>query len=181
MSARISPAVSPFPEKVQQKLDFRSRGERPPLVLFTTLARNERLFHMFFSGSLLDPGTTLGIRLREIVIDRVTALSGSEYEWGVHVAVFGTEAGLTEDQIVSTAKGGAADDCWSPQEKALIAACDELHISSDISDATWTELKKHFTDDQAIEILMLAGRYKVVSYLTNAIRMPLETWARRFP
>ena len=37
------------------------------------------------------------------------------------------------------------------------------------------------TKDQAIEILMLAGRYKVVSYLTNAIRMPLETWARRFP
>jgi alkylhydroperoxidase family enzyme len=66
-------------------------------------------------------------------------------------------------------------------KRALIAACDELHASSDISDATWTELKKHFSGEQAIEILMLAGRYKVVSYLTNAIRMPLETWARRFP
>ena len=59
--------------------------------------------------------------------------------------------------------------------------CDELHASCTITDETWDKLKSHFIDAAIIEILMLAGRYPVVSYLTNAIRMPLETWARRLP
>ena len=181
MSARITPAAEPFPAPVQERLDKLKRPERPPLTLFTTLARDERLFRMFFSGNLLDPGSTLGVHLREIVIDRITALSGSEYEWGVHVSVFGKEAELSEAQIVSTAKGDANDACWNAQESALVAACDELHASCTITDETWDKLKSHFSDAAIIEILMLAGRYRVVSYLTNAIRMPLETWARRFP
>jgi hypothetical protein len=32
-----------------------------------------------------------------------------------------------------------------------------------------------------IEILMLAGFYRTVSYLTNALRLPLESYAARFP
>lgn len=181
MSPRIAPATEPFPAAIKERLDKLTRDERPPLTLFTTLARDERLFRMFFSGSLLDPASTLGIRLREIVIDRITALSGSEYEWGVHVSVFGTEAGLSEAQIVSTVKGDANDACWNAQEGALIAACDELHASCTISEMSWDKLRSHFSDAQIIEILMLAGRYRIVSYLTNAIQMPLESWARRFP
>ena len=59
----------------------------PPLMLFTTLARDPRLFGKFFAAGLLDRGH-LTLRQREIVIDRTTALCGSEYEWGVHVALF---------------------------------------------------------------------------------------------
>jgi hypothetical protein len=29
--------------------------------------------------------------------------------------------------------------------------------------------------------VMLAGRYRMVSYLTNALRLPLESYAARFP
>ena len=65
----------------------------PPLALFTTLARDARLFERLRGGALLDKGH-LTLRQREVVIDRVTALSGSEYEWGVHVAFFGKKAGL---------------------------------------------------------------------------------------
>lgn len=179
MSARVSPAVPPFPEAVQSRLDQRMKG-RPPLTLFTTLARDARLFERFFSGSLLDRGN-LTLRNREIVIDRITALSRSEYEWGVHVAIFGERAGFTEDQIVSTARGRSSDPCWNAEESALIAACDQLHSDCDLDDATWCNLKSHFSDEAIIEILMLAGKYRTVSYLTNALRMPLEAFARRFP
>src|SRR5215475_3365302 len=59
----------------------------PPLVLFRTLAVNERVFLRLLAGSLLDKGS-ISLREREIVIDRTCVRCGSEYEWGVHVALF---------------------------------------------------------------------------------------------
>ncbi|HEY0806550.1 MAG TPA: carboxymuconolactone decarboxylase family protein, partial [Pseudonocardiaceae bacterium] len=98
-SARIAPAAEPLPDDIRQAIDAIMRGQ-PPLVLFTTLARDRRLFFKFFNSGLLDRGH-LTIRQREIVIDRVTASCGAEYEWGVHVSVFAAKAGLTETQITS--------------------------------------------------------------------------------
>ena len=42
-------------------------------------------------------------------------------------------------------------------------------------------MKAHHSDEAIIELLMLAGFYRTVSYLTNALRLPLETGAARFP
>ncbi len=86
---RVAPATELDPE-VDAAIAAVMRG-RPPLVLFTTLARDKRLFGKFFGGGLLDRGH-LTLRQREIVIDRTTALNGAEYEWGVHVATYGDAA-----------------------------------------------------------------------------------------
>src|SRR5437764_1004574 len=110
-SARIAPAALPLPADIQQAIDAVMRGN-PPLVLFTTLARDHRLFFKFFNSGLLDRGH-LTIRQREIVVDRVTATCGAEYEWGVHVSVFAAKAGLTEAQITSLTIGEPDDTCWS--------------------------------------------------------------------
>jgi alkylhydroperoxidase family enzyme len=45
----------------------------------------------------------------------------------------------------------------------------------------WARLSKHFDEVAILEILMLPGRYRLVSYLTNAIRMPLEKWGPWLP
>jgi hypothetical protein len=63
---------------MQEAIDAIMRGA-PPLVLFTTMARDRCLFFNFFNSGLLDRGN-LTIREREIVIDRVTASCGAEYE-----------------------------------------------------------------------------------------------------
>ncbi len=130
-SARIAPAAEPLPDDIRQAIDAIMRGQ-PPLVLFTTLARDRRLFFKFFNSGLLDRGH-LTIRQREIVIDRVTASCGAEYEWGVHVSVFATKAGLTEAQITSLTIGGPDDTCWSDADRLLIRLCDRLHET-----AQWT-------------------------------------------
>lgn len=124
-SARMAPAAEPLPEDIQHAIDAIMRG-RPPLSLFTTLARDRRLFFKFFNSGLLDRGH-LTIRQREIVIDRVTAACGAEYEWGVHVSVFATKAGLTEAQIMSLTMGGSDDTCWTDADRVLIRLCDSLH------------------------------------------------------
>jgi alkylhydroperoxidase family enzyme len=179
MAARISAAMPPFSKDVQDMLAPLTPAGREPLVLFTTLARDERLFKRFFAGGLLDRGNVT-LRQREIVIDRTTALCRSEYEWGVHIAFFGPKAGLTDEQIRSLVHGGPADECWNPSDSLLIRFCDELHETATVCDEVWAAMKSEHSDEAMLELLMLAGFYHTVSYLTNAVRLPLEPDAARF-
>jgi hypothetical protein len=178
-SARITPAAEPLPQDIRDAIEAMMRG-RPPLVLFTTLARDRRLFFKFFNSGLLDRGQ-LTIRQREIVIDRVTASCGAEYEWGVHVSVFAVKAGLTEAQIRSLTIGGPDDTCWSDPDRLLIRLCDCLQKNCTVDDELWAELTQHHPDEALLELLMLAGTYRTVSYLVNSLRLPLEPGASRFP
>jgi alkylhydroperoxidase family enzyme len=178
-SARVAPAAPPLDDDIQQVIDAIMRGN-PPLVLFTTMARDRRLFFKFFGSGLLDRGH-LSIRQREIVIDRVTAACRAEYEWGVHVATFAAKAGLTEEQILSLFSGGPSDECWTDDERDLIRLCDSLHSDCTIDDDLWADLSARYSDEAMLELLMLAGTYRTVSYLVNSLKLPLETGARRFP
>ena len=179
-SPRIAPADAPYPAEIQARFDALMPPGVAPLVLFRALARDQRLFQRFMGGSLLDKGH-LTLRQREIVIDRVTAQCGSEYEWGVHVALFAERAGLDAAQQRSLVCGGAGDPCWSGEDALLIRFCDALHATCDIDDALWAELRGQFSEEAMLELLLLAGSYRRVSYLTNALRLPLESYAARFP
>ena len=181
MNARINPATAPFSPDIQAAIDKIMPPGKPPLALFTTLARDPRLFGKFFSASLLDRGH-LTLRQREIVINRTTALCKSEYEWGVHVAAFAAKARFTEAQIAAFVHGTPNDDCWESGDKALLQLCDALHAECTVDDGLWQTLRNDgYSDEAILELLMLAGFYRTVSYLTNALRLPLETDTARFP
>jgi alkylhydroperoxidase family enzyme len=173
-------AQAPYPEKIEAWLARTMPPGVPPLTLFTTLARDERLFERFSKGALLDRGH-LTLRQREIVIDRTTARCGSEYEWGVHVAFFGERAGLQGEHLHALVHGRSNDPVWSTDERLLLAACDALHDRADIDDALWSDLREVFAEEAILEIVMLAGFYRTVSYLTNALRLEPEANAARFP
>jgi alkylhydroperoxidase family enzyme len=152
----------------------------PPLVLFTTLARNPRVFQRFMAGGLLDPGS-ISLREREIVVNRATARCGSEYEWGVHIAFFAEAAALTQAEVHATVHGAADDPCWMPRERLLIRLVDALHETAQVGDPLWAELKLAFAEEQMIELIVLTGFYHMVSFVTNGLRLPLEDGAARFP
>lgn len=173
VAPRIAPATPPFAADVQQALDRTMPPGMPPLRLFTTLARDPRLFGKFFAGGLLDRGH-LSIRQREIVIHRTTALCRSHYEWSVHRALWARRAGFDEAQLASLADGGADDARWAADERALLRLCDALHHDCDVDDTLWAVLREHFSEEALLELLLLAGFYRTVSYLTNALRLPLE-------
>jgi alkylhydroperoxidase family enzyme len=179
MTPRIAAAQPPFPAEIQTWLDATMRG-KPALTLFTVLARDPRLFSKFFSAGLLDRGH-LSLRQREIVIDRTTALCRSEYEWGVHVQAFAAHVRLNAAELQSLAHGSANDPCWTADERCLVQLCDALHADCTIGDDLWARLGSSFADEAILELLMLAGFYRTVSYLTNALQLPLEPGSARFP
>ena len=177
---RVAPAEPPYPAEIQARFDALMPPGVAPLVLFRALARDQRLFQRFRGAGLLDKGH-LTLRQREIVIDRVTAQCGSEYEWGVHVAFFAERAGLDETQQRSLVRGEPSYACWSAPDALLIRFCDTLHATCGVDDALWAELRARLSEEAMLELLLLAGFYRTVSYLTNALRLPLEPYAARFP
>jgi alkylhydroperoxidase family enzyme len=177
--SRIAPLDPPYAPEIQGQFDRIMRGA-PPLMLFRVMAGNARAWEKFRAGSLLDPGP-LSLREREIVINRTGALTGCEYEWGVHVALFAGPAGLTDEQVRATVLGTADAPCWSVSEQALIAAVDALHHRTTLSDAEFGALSSHYDDAKIFEIILLCGFYRTVSYLANGLALPLEAKAARFP
>jgi alkylhydroperoxidase family enzyme len=176
--SRLAPLEPPYAPEIQGQFDRIMRGA-PPLMLFRVMASNARAWEKFRAGSLLDPGA-LSLRQREIVIDRTCARTGCEYEWGVHIAIFAEAADLTDEQVRATVLGKADAPCWSAAEQALLGAVDALHERATLSDAEFKALSAHYDDAKILEIILLCGFYRTVSYLANGLDLPLEASAARF-
>ena len=177
---RIAPAAEPFPEAVTKRLAPLTPLNGRHILLFRTLARDERLCSRFMDGGLLDRGS-ISLRSRELMILRTCARCGAEYEWGVHVATYGTKTQWTPAQIHSTVHGNADDECWDLEDRLVIRLADQLHDTNRVNDAHWKEMAAHFAPDQLVELIMLAGLYHAVSYMVNATGVQHEAFAPRFP
>ena len=124
---------------------------------------------------------SLSMREREIVIDRTTARCRCEYEWGVHVAFFAERVGFTPAQVTSLTHGGPWDPCWTDErERLLIEAVDALHDEADLGDDLWRRLHEHLTDEQLLDLLLLAGWYHAISFAANGARVAAEAGTPRF-
>jgi len=177
--SRISALNEPYAEEIQASFDRIMGAGVPPLVLFRTLASSRRAWQKFTAGALLD-GKLLTLRQRELVIDRCCALTGCEYEWGVHVAVFGEAAGLSREEVSATLDRPLRPEMWSVEEATLLITVDALHERATLSDEEFARIREYFDDEQVLEILMLAGFYRTVAYLANGLDLPLEQGVARF-
>jgi alkylhydroperoxidase family enzyme len=177
--SRIRALEPPYAPEIKEQFDRIMRGA-PPLMLFRVLAGHARAWDKFRAGGLLDRGP-LTLREREIVIDRTCALTGCEYEWGVHVATFAGPARLTAEEVRATVLEDADAPCWSEAERAMLAAVDALHHRATLTDQEFKTLSAHYDDDKILEIVLLCGFYRIVSYLANGLALPLEETAARFP
>ena len=144
----------PIPD--EKGLDIIMPRGIPPLALFRTLARNERVFLRLMAGGLLDRGS-ISLREREIVINRTCARCGSAYEWGVHVAFFRERVAFTEAEVAATCVADPTATVFAPREQLLLRLVDALHDTGTLPDELWTELRAEWTEEQLIELVALAG------------------------
>lgn len=178
--SRIEPLTKPYPEAFAAAMAKTMPPGAEPLVLFTTVATSERAWEKFSGGGMLSRGP-LNLRDREIVIDRTTARTGCEYEWGIHVQAFGPKAALSPAQVASTVHGHADDGNWSDAEAALIASVDALLDRKRLTDAEHARLAAHYDDAQRLEVVQIVAFYHGVALICGAFDLPLEAGAPRFP
>ena len=151
----------------------------PTVNIYATVVRHPEL-----AAAMVNLGRTLragGIpgRHREILILRSGWNCGSAYELAQHYRV-ATEIGMTDEDMERIRLGPDADG-WDPFEAALCRAADELHSEHTISDPTWAALAERTTSRELIQTTMLVGYYHLVSFVLNALGVPLEPEAKPFP
>src|SRR5688572_26698020 len=171
-----SPRIAPMsdaemgPEQKEALKDF---GDGPLLNIFRTLARAPKALSRFnaWGGYVLSRRNDLPAREREIVILRVGYRCKSGYEFTQHTRI-GLKEGLSADEIERIKQG--PDAAWSAADAALIRAADELVADHFITDATWTELGKHFSDKQRMDVVFTVGQYTQVSMMLNTFGVQLD-------
>lgn len=157
-----------------------------PINLRMSLAHHPKLAAAFQAMShIVMFQTEVPERDREIAIIRTGALTRSEYEWGMHVSIFGEKCGLTSEQIedVTVSKGWRDLNAalWSEQERLVVRMVDELHHHSTIADETWVQLTKHYPNEQVVELIFSSSFYHMAAFYLNSAAVPLEEGSRRFP
>ena len=177
---RIAPAAPPYAPAIAEAFARIMPPGMEPLVLFRTMARSPRVLQRMFAGNLLDPGA-IDLRERELMILRTCARCHAEYEWGVHVSLFGKRVELSEAEIAGTLASDVDAAAWSDKDGAILRLADELHDSAGISDDLWQRLSGAFTPEQILELIALAGYYHTISFMTNGLRLDCEPYAARFP
>lgn len=181
--SRINPLEPLFTPEVAEELARWQGNGSEPIALFRTLAHHLPLARAMYPIGFYFLGRTspLEIRDREIVIDRVCARCGCEYEWGVHARIFGKAAGLGEDELAATVVGDADASCWTDSDRLLIQMVDELHDTGRLSDDLWASMAARWTPEQLLNLIVLAGWYHAISYVASGVRVPLEEFGLRFP
>ena len=182
---RIPPVMPPYPPDIDESLRAMMPRNSPvePLKAFRTFVQNPVLAAAMqpLGHHVLGKSRTIDLRDREILIDRVCARCGCEYEWGVHATFFAERAQLTPEQLAATVTAGADATVWSERDALLIRLVDELHDTAQVSDALWAALDAHWTQPQLLELLLVVGWYHAIAFLLNGCRVEREEWAATFP
>jgi len=124
-----------------------------------------------FSGQVMY-GSSLTPRHRELLVLRVAAVRGSEYEWRQHVASAG-DNGVDTDEVARVAAGTDAPE-WSDLERALLRSVDELLADALIGEETWATLAADFDDHQLMDVVFTVGAYDVLAMALRTFGVPLD-------
>jgi 4-carboxymuconolactone decarboxylase len=144
-----------------------------PLAVHGLLANHPALLKAWWDiRNYTIAGGDLGQRNAELVILRVARQMKNWYEWGSHVQR-GMAAGLTEADIEGI-KSGPQDPRWSDADSVLLQAVDELVADHGISGQTMSALKKHFSGQQILDVIVTHGAYVILGCMLNSWDVELD-------
>lgn len=149
-------------------------ASRSSLNIYRTLAHHVDLYNRWSPlGQVLLNNQSISPRHRELAMLRMGWLCQSPYEWSQHARIAKASAGISEAEVRAIA---AAPDspAWSDIDRAVLKMADELRYDAIISDATWADLRKVYTDPQVMELLFTAAQYQLVSMALNTLGIQVE-------
>ena len=112
---------------------------------------------------------TLDPKLRELAYIKVSTINDCPYCAESHKAA-GRRAGLTDQQILEIGNH-AESTTYSPLEKLVLRYAEELTRTAKSSEELLSELKKHLSEADIIELNLIVG----TANLTNRFNMSMMT------
>ncbi len=140
----------------------------PELLL---MARNSLM-------TLLQPGRKLDAKLRELAIMRTGIVGDSRFEYSQHLKI-ARMVGVSEEKIAAI-KGWTTSDSFTPVERAVMAATDEILARNLVEDETFAALQKHFSDAEILELFVVIGLWRMHGLIVRALHLEydIDTTAR---
>ena len=80
---------------------------------------------------------------------------------------------LPEEKIAAV-KGWTTSDLFSPAERAVMAATDEILMLNRVEDETFAALKKHLTDPAILELFVVSGLWRMHGFITRALHLEYD-------
>ncbi|MCU1502444.1 MAG: hypothetical protein JWM12_1798 [Ilumatobacteraceae bacterium] len=145
-----------------------------------TMAHNRTMSKAIntFAQTVLFQGE-LPRRQVEIAVLRMGWNCQSVYEFGQHT-LFGRDAGLSDSEIYFTTRP-VAEGSWSDDDAAILQIVDDLYADDCVTDATWAEATRHFSNPDIIHIIAAAGCYRTVSGFLNSAGVQLDEGVPGWP
>lgn len=120
--------------------------------------------------SKLDP------RLRELAILQVGWLEKSEYEFTHHVKI-GKEFGVTDEDIQGLfAETAGKPSKLEPLAKAILKGGREMVRDLTMSDATFTEIKQHLSNELMVDLVLTIAFYCAVVRVLATMKIDNEPY-----
>jgi len=154
---------------IRESLGITDHSNMPEL--FATMLKHPDLYQCQLKMGIQLYNGALPARDRELAVLRVGWLCRAPYEWGQHVDI-AKRVGVTDEEIERVTRSSAAPG-WSAHDAAILRGVEELLGDQMISDATWNQLAKAWTECQLIEFPTLVGQYVAIAYSQNALRVRL--------
>lgn len=154
----------PFPD---------SEGRPKGLNSLGTFAQHPELTAAFFgfNGHILFQ-TTLTLRQRELAVLRVAALRRCDYEWTQHVVLAG-DVGISPEEVQRVLTEADSPE-WSPADRAILSAVEELLADACVSDGTWAALEADLDRQQLMDLVFTVGAYDLIAMAFNSFGVELD-------
>uniref|UniRef100_A0A2A4YGP3 Carboxymuconolactone decarboxylase family protein n=1 Tax=Aerophobetes bacterium TaxID=2030807 RepID=A0A2A4YGP3_UNCAE len=151
-------------------LSFESKGA--PVDVFGILLKSKtitELFAPFWAKS--KAALKLSQREQEIIILKTACIYGCDYVWGHHDPI--AIDVMTKEEILQIPLPFDEQDL-PLREKVLIQTTGKILSHANLTDEEYKELKKHYTEEQILDIIVVVSQYVLFNSVNNIFGIKLE-------
>ena len=118
-------------------------------------------------------GTEIDGQCRELAVIRVAILNNVDYVVRAHGPAYALKEGLTPAQVEALADWSASN-LFADRQRALLAYVDAMTRDIDVTEAVFTEVRRHFSERQTVELTMLISAYNMLTRFLKALKVDPE-------
>lgn len=118
-------------------------------------------------------GTEIDGQSRELAVIRIAILNDVEYVQRAHGPAYALKEGLTPEQV-SALSSWQPSKLFSDKQRALLAYTDAMTQTIEVPGDVFTEVRRHFSERQTVELTMLIGAYNMLTRFLKALKVDPE-------
>jgi 4-carboxymuconolactone decarboxylase len=165
---RGAAGTGPVADLIRQRRGGELRPLDELLLLSPPVAEGWSVLLSAIRGQLV-----LNASLRELVILRIGAVNGADYEWQAHVPV-ARACGVTDEQLGALGQppGEEFDPAvFSPAERAVLAYADAMTVAVTVPPETFAAVHSLLPPREVAELTAVAATYNMVSRFLVALEI----------